>query len=297
MAFRGAKDVLYWGMYVIFTADDFGCSPAINAAIVRAHRDGVLSAASLMAAAPAWQEAVRLAQMAPTLAVGLHLTVVGGQPVLPPKDIPHLVDDRGRFPAGPLAAGLRFAFSRRAQRELSLELEAQFERFARTGLPLSHVDGHMHMHMHPAVFDLAVSLAEQYGAAGMRAPHDDLLQSLRFEPRRAGAKLLWTLAFGGLRRRARARLRNSDLVVAERVFGLLQSGRMGEAYVVRVLQNLRQETAELFFHPTLAASGERLGPNPGDLATLLSPRLRQVLVERGLHLTTYPQIRQHRRQP
>jgi hopanoid biosynthesis associated protein HpnK len=289
--------LLYWDVYVIFTADDFGGSPEINAAILRAHRHGVLSAASLMAAAPAWQEAARLAQATPTLAVGLHLTVVGGQAVLPRKDIPHLVDDRGRFPAHPVAAGLRYAFGRRLRQELKLELEAQCERFVGVGLPLSHVDGHMHMHMHPLLFDLVVSLAEQYGAAGIRAPHDDLRQSLRFEPRQAGAKLLWTLVFGGLRWRARARLRSSGLVVAERVFGLLQSGRMEEAYVVRVLQTLRHETAELFFHPTLAAASERLGPNPGDLATLLSPRLRQVLAARGLHLATYPQIQRRRRQP
>ena len=137
---------------IITTADDFGRSPAINAAIIRAHREGILTAASLMVTGDAWQEAVQLARANPTLAVGLHLVVSNGRAVLPPTQIPHLVDASGRFPDDPLRLGLRYAFDRAAQRELAAEVAAQFARFAATGLPLSHVDGHQHLHVHPVVY-------------------------------------------------------------------------------------------------------------------------------------------------
>lgn len=283
-------------MELVFTADDFGRTPAINAAVAQAHRQGVLTAASLMVAEPAWEEAVALARTMPTLAVGLHVVVCGGRAVLPPGDIPHLVDAQGRFPPDGLTVGLRYAFSAVARRELARELTAQFERFAATGLPLSHVDGHMHLHMHPAVFGLVVGLAEQFGAVGLRVPHDDLLLSWRYERRAALSKLGWTLAFAGLRRAARTRLRGTSLRVADRVYGVLQTGHMDEAYVLRLLRHLaerreRIRLAELYFHPSLTSLGEDLGPNPGDLATLLSPRVRQFLVANDLRLTSYGGMR------
>jgi hopanoid biosynthesis associated protein HpnK len=283
-------------MKLIITADDFGRTPDINAAVMLAHRQGVLTAASLMVAEPAWAEAVALARTTPTLAVGLHVVVCGGRAVLPPRDLPHLVDAQGRFPADGLTAGLRYAFSAVARRELAHELTAQFERFAATGLPLSHVDGHMHLHMHPSVFGLVVQLAEQFGATGLRVPHDNLLLSWGYERRAALSKLGWTLAFAGLRRAARSRLRRTSLLVADRVYGVLQSGHMDEDYVLRLLYHLvgRRRCirmAELYFHPALASLGEDLGPNPGDLTTLLSPRLRAFLIENGFRLTTYPSSR------
>ncbi|MEM2126347.1 MAG: hypothetical protein QXQ53_08130, partial [Candidatus Methanosuratincola sp.] len=127
-------------------------------------------------------------------------------------------------------------------------------------------------------------------------PHDDLLLSWRYERRAALSKLGWTLAFAGLRRAARTRLRGTSLRVADRVYGVLQTGHMDEAYVLRLLRHLaerreRIRLAELYFHPSLTSLGEDLGPNPGDLATLLSPRVRQFLVANDLRLTSYGGMR------
>lgn len=275
------------GAQVIFTADDFGRSTAINEAIIEAHQRGVLTAASLMVTGEAVPEAVALARANPTLAVGLHVVVAGGRSVLPHRDIPHLTDHSDRFPVDPAWAGLRYFFSRRARAELALEVSAQFERFAATSLPLSHVDGHMHLHLHPAIFPLILLLAEQYGARGLRLPRDDLWPALSCEPERVGVKVLWWSVFGLLGRWCRRHLRDSDLATTDRVYGLLQSGQMTERYVLHLLRRLRVASAEFYFHPALAPSGEALGPNPGDLATLLSPIVRQTIEEEGLRLATY----------
>ncbi len=273
--------------YVIFNADDFGRSPTINAAVERAHREGVLTSASLMVSGAALEEAIVLARRNPTLAVGLHLVMVSGKAVLPPKDIPHLVDDQGNFPPDPFVVGLRYTFSPTVRRELHRELVAQFERFAATGLPLAHVDGHLHLHMHPFVLGWVLDLAEQYGARGIRLPRDDLGLSLSYNRHGASVKAAWALAFGVLARWAQRRLQHRRLAVTERVYGLMQTGQMEEAYVLKVLRSLHTSSAELYFHPDTAPQAEPLGPNPTDLATLLSPVVRQVIQERGMQLATY----------
>jgi hopanoid biosynthesis associated protein HpnK len=273
---------------IVLSADDFGRSTCINAAVIRAHCEGVLTSTSLMVAGEAVDEAVALARETPTLAVGLHVVVIGGRAVLPPSQIPHLVDARGNFSDAPVRLGLGYFFDRTVQAELAREITAQFERFAATGLPLSHVDGHWHMHVNPAVFNLILPLAQQYGAKGLRLPRDDFWFALGYDRRRAGTKAAWAVEFGLLDRWCRRRLRHQRLAVTDRVYGLMQTGQMDEAYVVRLLQRLNVPTAELYFHPATEPEDEFLGPNPGDLATLLSPAVRRVIEARGLELTTYP---------
>lgn len=241
-------------------------------------------------------EAVVLAREFPTLAVGVHVVVTAGRAALPPGEIPHLVDRQGYFDPNPARAGLRYFLSTDARRELARELTAQFELFADTSLSLSHVDGHQLMHLHPTVLNLLLPLAEEYAASGLRLPRDDLSLALRAQPRRRATKIAWATAFAVLCRWAQHRLRGSGLAVTDRVYGVLQSGCMSESYVLDVLDRLgeRVRTAELYFHPSTESLGELYGPNLQDLATLLSPAVRDKIEQRGIRLTTYAGLQGHR---
>jgi hopanoid biosynthesis associated protein HpnK len=267
---------------LIVNADDFGRSTEINRAVICAHRQGVLTSASLMVAGAAADQAVELARQNPALSVGLHLVVVDGPAVLPANRIPRLVDARGHFPNQPVRLGLRYARGKAARRELREEILAQFERFAATGLPLSHVDGHQHMHMHPAVFDILLPLAERFGAKRVRIVHDDLRLALAYDPRRRIEKILTAMIFAALARRGRARLR-TEFVVAQpmRTYGFFQSGHMTEPYALLIIRQL-QVSAEIYFHPTEGPRLDDLGPNPDDLRTLLSPKVRAAINARDL---------------
>src|SRR5208283_4089174 len=90
---------------LIVNADDFGRSASINQAVIRAHREGILTTASLMVNEPACEEAVALARENPTLGVGLHLTLLCGHSALPPEQIPGLVNANGEFTDSPAGAG------------------------------------------------------------------------------------------------------------------------------------------------------------------------------------------------
>src|SRR4029077_8257164 len=143
---------------VIFSADDFGMTPAVNEAIERAHRDGILDQASLMVAGAAAEDAVRRARAMPSLQVGLHLVVIEGPAISPPTEIPDLVNADGEFASDQLRLGFRDFFRPAVRRQLAHEIRAQFAAFSATGLTLAHANAHKHMHLHPTVGRLMLEI-------------------------------------------------------------------------------------------------------------------------------------------
>src|SRR6266849_8051243 len=115
---------------LIVNADDFGRSGGINAAVIRAHREGILTTASLMVNEAAFDEAVALARENPRLGVGLHLTLVCGHSASPAEKIPGLVNGEGKFSDSPVATGFRYYANRRLAAQLETEMAAQVEKFA-----------------------------------------------------------------------------------------------------------------------------------------------------------------------
>ena len=122
---------------LVVSGDDFGAAREVNAAIVGAHRSGILTSTSLMVTGEAAAEAVALAKEHPRLAVGLHLVLAQGRAAAPSAEIPHLVTGAGSFRDRPILAGLRYAWeyvARSGRVELRREIEAQLAAFASTGL-------------------------------------------------------------------------------------------------------------------------------------------------------------------
>ena len=121
---------------LIVTADDFGAAREVNEAVERAHCSGVLRAASLMVGAPAAADAVVRAQRLPSLAVGLHVVLVNGRPVLPPEEVPDLVDTRGQFMSDLTGAGIVF-FRPGIRKQLAAEIRAAVRGLRRYRSPRS----------------------------------------------------------------------------------------------------------------------------------------------------------------
>src|ERR1051325_11084523 len=153
---------------LIVNADDFGRSSSINAAVIRAHREGILTSASLMVNEPAFEEAVALARQNPKLGVGLHLTLLCGHAALGRDKIPGLINERGEFSDQPVGVGMKYFFKRELREQLREEIRAQFEKFRATGLTLDHVNGHLHLHLHPVIFRLLMEDCERFGIRRMR---------------------------------------------------------------------------------------------------------------------------------
>lgn len=272
---------------LIISADDFGASDDVNAAVMRGCREGLLTSAGLMVTGTALRKAVEMAREDPRPAVGLHLTLSNGTSVLSRQAIDRLVDSRSRFRENPACAALRYYFDRKTHRQLRQEINAQFEAFAATGLKLSHVDGHQHLHAHPAVLPIVIELACKYGADGIRIPRDPVLANLRADRSGWPAKAVVALGHAYLARVCRRLLPMSGLATCDVTIGSLMSGRMNADYAVRMLERLDCRSVEIFFHPSITDAGVPFGPNPGDLRTILNPTLGSRIAELGFELSTY----------
>ncbi|MBW4626208.1 MAG: hopanoid biosynthesis-associated protein HpnK [Brasilonema octagenarum HA4186-MV1] len=280
--------------FAIINGDDFGFSHGVNQAIIKAHKEGVLTSTSLMVTGEAFDKAVDLAQAHPTLGVGLHLVLVCGRAALPPSQIPHLVDDTGNFPYSPEKSGLRYQFNRSTHEELQREIRAQLEKFRSTGLRLSHVDGHLHMHMHPLVLRILVELADEFGIRVIRLPHEELGMNLRLERRNLLTKLVWAAVFGGLRRYGEGLLKSKGIGFAERVYGLLQTGSVTEEYLLGLIPQIEANLVEIYSHPAIVIAGEPLngpsGAGEAELAATLSGQVGKMLTVKGFELTNFDQL-------
>ncbi len=243
---------------------------------------------------PAVDHAVEQAGNNPGLAVGLHLVLVLGRAALPHSEIPHLTGEDGRFSESSFQAGLKYFFNPAARRELRREMRAQFEKFVRTGLPFSHVDGHTHLHMHPVIFNELVDLCEEFGVRRIRVVKGETSLSLKIDRANLPIKLVWGTVFNLLGAWCESRLRERGFIRPQKVYGLLQSGNLNEDYLIGLLERIDQTSSEIYLHPLAfdAAESDRL-ENPGgvrELQALLSDRVRRAISDAGFRPATYREL-------
>lgn len=268
---------------LIVNADDFGRSSSVNAAVVRAHREGILTTTSLMVNETAAAEAVALATENPRLGVGLHLTLLCGRSALPPERIPGLVDAAGRFSDNPVITGMRYFFARRLRAELTAEIAAQFERFHATGLRLDHVNGHLNLHLHPVVLGILQENARSWGMTHLRLTLDPFWLNARVAFDHRLYQVSHHVIFRALSARARPALRRLGIRHTERVFGLLQNARLNEDRMRGLLSRLPAGDSELYSHPSLDEFKH-------ELDALISPRIKALVAQQDIHLIRYQDL-------
>jgi chitin disaccharide deacetylase len=258
---------------LIVTADDFGAATAVNEAVETAFREGILTATSLMIAAPAAGDAVQRARSLPGLGIGLHIVVVRGKSILPVTDIPAIADHNDQFDSNLVRAGFRYFFSPAARRQLRAEIRAQFDAFVQTGLPLDHVNAHNHMHLHPTVLSLILEIGRDYGMRAMRLP---------YEPASGiGALFLKPWIWLTRQRLRRAGIRHNDFLL-----GLTATGSMDKDKMIAALANLPDGVSEIMTHPAIGdwddsepeAAGYRFAD---ELAALIDPTVRDAAEQSG----------------
>jgi len=268
---------------LIVNADDFGRSRSINEAVIRAHREGILTSASLMMNEPGFDEAVKLAKENPKLGVGLHLSLLCAHSALSPEKIPGLVNPRGEFPNNPVGAGFRYFFNRSLREPLRAEIHAQFARFHATGLPLDHVNGHLHLHLHPVVFGILMEDAGKLGIQRMRFTRDCLARSRRLARGRWFYRVSHAVIYRWLSRRAREPLRQRGIKHVQITFGLLQDSHVDEEYVLKLLPELPPGDSELYSHPSLDEFKH-------EFDALVSPRVKELVKKLGIELIRYQDL-------
>jgi len=276
---------------LIVNGDDFGHSAEVNAGILRAHREGIMTSASLMVAEHARDEAARAARDNPRLDVGLHAVVCRGQSALGFARLGAAVGADGRFTESPVLAGLRYYFDRKLRARLADEMRAQVEAHLQAVGYLHHIDGHLNFHVHPVLADILIELAAEFRVPSLRLPREAVMTTLGLARDHRTRKLTEAVIFRALSKRTRRKMRERGLTSTDWLFGLHQSGHLTEDYVMGVIANLRDGSTELYFHPAAdvggtppAASAQR------EVEILLSPRVRDAIAARGIRLTTFAEL-------
>lgn len=277
---------------IIITSDDFGLSKGVNKAVEKAWQEGLLTCASIMPGGAAFKDAVAIARRNPGLQVGLHLTLVQGQSVLPHAQIPDLVNEAGCFSDNPVATGMRYFFNKGLYKQLLREIEAQIQRVVDSGIPLSHIDGHLNIHLHPTVFGFLTDLMPRYGITSFRLSRERLAHNLRFDQQRRLGKTVERVIFGALAGHARPHLDRLGIRYAGEVKGVLNSGRMTEEYLLNIVDSLNEGLTELYFHPGILPDTEISRRMPDyrheeELAAIVSPAVRQRLTDLEITVQNY----------
>jgi hopanoid biosynthesis associated protein HpnK len=279
---------------LILNADDFGLTRGVNEGILRAHRDGVLTSATLMANGDAFDHAVELARATPTLGVGCHLVLVGGYSVAPAPEIPSLADSSGRLPASLPALVTRVSSGAIRRADIEKELRAQIGKIQRAGLVPTHLDTHKHTHAHPRVLDALGRVAQEFGIHRIRKPIERLRDSWasNAKPKQlvaASAARAVTLQFRKL-------MRKYNLRAPDNFLGLASTGRVDATALRRLVDTLSPGQTEIMLHPgicdaDLAQTGSRLQQQrESEMRALLDPDVKRAVAENGIQLITFASL-------
>jgi hopanoid biosynthesis associated protein HpnK len=280
---------------LVVNADDFGLDPAVNAAITKAHTDGLLTSASLLVAAPHADEAIAFAKAHPKLGVGLHLCLVDGRCAALPDKVPLLTTSSGQLPANPFDLSARLWSHKQLITDIEIELRAQISQFMDTGLRPTHFDTHQHTHLDPRVLKVVMRLAREHDVAFIRAPVEPLWPALRCNQQRLPRKLVrWTI-FAALGSRAKRQLRQEGFRTVDRAVGVLDPGHLTEQFLAPYLRRLPDGLTEVFFHPADHPTEPLLQMQRGyehaaELQALCSPQLRQLITDSAVHLTNFREL-------
>ena len=264
--------------YIIINADDFGRHAEINRAVEEGLEHGCLRSATVMPGGAAFAGAIDIARRHEEIGLGVHFTLVDGHPILPPEEIPSLVGSEGDFLPDHTALLKRYLKGGVNLEEVRRELAAQLQKVEATGIPISHVDSHQHMHTLPGIIDIVLDLAARAGIRAVRTPRTPLF---------AGAfgglgQLVGRLGLSTLARLAACKAHRRGLLTPDNFAGIVAGEAVSEGELLHLIAHLPQGTTEVMMHPGM--KNDVLQEDSGwqhdfeaELAAILSPRVGEAL--------------------
>ena len=284
---------------LIVNADDLGWTEGVNRGIAEAHRNGIVTSASLLANGKAFAGAVVLLRAIPGLGAGVHLNLSDGEPVAARERVKSLVNDAGSLKGGPESLLLRSAGRSLALDEVEREWDAQIRKVREAGIQPTHLDGHKHVHMLPGLFEMALRLAKRHGIGAVRIAHES--SNLRVAlstggKQRASVVMRQGVQARGLKllaRDAREQAERMGIATADYFCGIAQTGEMTREGVKRLLKSLPEGTTELMCHPgyvdkELGESATRLQDSrQGEVEILTDTGIRNLVASQGIRLIDY----------
>jgi chitin disaccharide deacetylase len=278
---------------LIISADDFGLHSSINEAIEKGFQDGLLTSASIIANGPSFSEAVNIAKRNPNLGIGLHFNIIEGKSIASENNVASLLDEGGMFFENYNKLSKRIMFGQVRLEEIEKELEAQIKHCTNSGLTLTHIDSHQHLHMLPKIYKILVKVSNKYGINKFRylnPPFVDFSFSQQF-------KTFLSIFFKIFKSKFAYNVITPDYFI-----GFFNSGNLKCGYIIDVLSKINSGVIEIGFHPGLDnVQLTKSFPNwnkyydytfdwESEYSTITNPKFRQYIEENNIKLLNFKNL-------
>jgi predicted glycoside hydrolase/deacetylase ChbG (UPF0249 family) len=275
---------------LIVNADEFGLTEGINEGIIEVHSHGIVTSTTMVANLWAFDHAVALSRKYPSLAVGVHLNLTHGAPILPPGRVHTLVDHNGYFfRRRPFLQ--RLILGQISMIQVYEEFRAQIDKVIAAGISPSHIDSHESVYMYPDLFFKVVTPVARLYRLPIRL-QQERMDRRSFTSRGAYRHYLESEAFWknhvmyALARRYRARLRRCGIGTTDHFLSTFSCLRRNPADLrgglVRDLRDLAPGTTELMVHPGFSDSRLENLLDGGTVAARWREEEVRVLADRDL---------------
>jgi hopanoid biosynthesis associated protein HpnK len=281
---------------LIINADDFGLTSGVNRAILEAYSSGVVTSATLMANAAAFDEAVHLAALTDQFEVGCHVVLVDGAPIMGTRQVPTLIDRRNqgvRFRSGAGGFGLAAWTGRIDPQHISAETTAQIGKLQASGIQVTHLDTHKHVHMFPKVLGGVILAAQACGVRAIRNPFEPLRLTQFVHKLGSRKRWLQVRMLNWLADQFRQTVRRAGMVTTDGSLGIVATGSLDHSLFRDLIENCPEGTWELVCHPGYADTDlgnihTRLRQSRAvELEVLTSFALRDLLQRQRIELISY----------
>ncbi len=276
---------------MIINGDDFGMLREVNEAVRKAHREGVLTSASIMVNMPAAEEAVEIAKELPGLGVGVHLNLSKARPICKEPVVKCLLNRDGEFGLSKLKLFVLSMCSDEVRRAAATELGAQIQWLVDRGIQPKHLDSHYHIHSFPGLFSIVCRLASHFKIGAIRWV---------YEPKEVNGKP-WPMSSDRGKGNARFyralakinRFQNKDFLKSGAFVGIAHAGRIDvNFFKAAALYNYAPVT-EVMTHP--AVNSDVFDSQTGlqreaELKALCDERAKRQFSDPGIKLVHYGQL-------
>ena len=278
---------------LIVNADDFGLDMEVNRGIELCHQKGIVTSTSIVPGGKCFEDGIEILKRNHLLGVGIHITFVLSKPVSEPEKIKSLLKKSGSFRDSWYDFFLAFIAGRIRKNEIEIEIEAQIKKLVDIGITPSHLDSHQHLHLLPGIIDSVIKIAKKYGIKWIRVPTEPGLLNIKADSsiiQRAKYFFYMLLTL-----KSPHQVKSSGLCYADRCYGLIESGRMGEEALISCFKRLAKGVNEIFVHPGISKGRKEIAGIKNyswdmELNALISERIIKFIKENGIVLTNYRSI-------
>jgi len=231
--------------YLIVSADDFGLAKNINEGIVKAYKEGIVSCVNLMPTGEAFHDALERARLIGLNEVGAHLALTQTTPLTEARKIPTLLASNNGFYKNYKIFFLKLIHKNIDLNQIYIELESQINALQMTGLRITNLSSHEHIHMAPVILDIFVKLAKKYRIPAIRCLNEEKYFHSGIN------RVYKSMILSFLKERVKKVLHASAISSPDHFRGYLDSGQLNEEVFLRIIESLEEGTTELVCHPAI----------------------------------------------